>query len=192
MRRHRTPIGRPGRFGLWTIFRFNPHVLVLLATVLALFYIAREAIPCFIFWHYRSTYRQVDFVMDRVHENDGWPLVRGVIDPGSEESVLELMKTNSGHVLASDPAVAFAPGRRVRVWVSDEAPTVGYGKGRSTQSMPVSKFPAVPGLGRFLAWTALFGVTGLAGLWLASRSVFRPRILGTETLYDTKPPETRE
>jgi hypothetical protein len=85
MRRHRTPLGRPGRLGLWTVFRFNPHVLVLLATVLALFYIAREAIPSFIFWRYGPTYRQADFVMDRAQENDGWPIVRGPIEPGGEE-----------------------------------------------------------------------------------------------------------
>jgi hypothetical protein len=85
VRRQRTPLGRPGRTGLWTLVRFNPDVLVLLGTVLALFYIAREGIPCFIFWHYRSTYRQADFVMDRAHENDGWPYVRGLIDPGGEQ-----------------------------------------------------------------------------------------------------------
>ena len=67
---------RPGRLGLWTVFRFNPHVLVLLATVLALFYVAREAIPSFIFWRYGPTYRQVDFVMDRAQENDGSPIDR--------------------------------------------------------------------------------------------------------------------
>ena len=189
MRRHRTPLGRPGRLGLWTVFRFNPHVLVLLATVLALFYVAREAIPSFIFWRYGPTYRQVDFVMDRAQENDGWPIVRGPIEPGGEEWVLELKKAAAGYVLAGDPTVAFAPGRRVRVWWSDAAPVVGYGEGRSTKIMPVSTFPELPGLGRFLAWTALFVVTGLAGLWLAGRRVFRPRGLATETLFDQEPPK---
>ena len=147
MRRHRTPLGRPGRLGLWTVFRFNPHVLVLLATVLALFYVAREAIPSFIFWRYGPTYRQVDFVMDRAQENDGSPIVRGPIEPGGEEWVLELKKAAAGYVLAGDPTVAFAPGRRVRVWWSDAAPVVGYGEGRSTKIMPVSTFPRIPGVG---------------------------------------------
>ena len=66
---------------------------------------------------------------------------------------------------------------------------MGYGKGRSTKIMPVSTFPELPGLGRFLAWTALFVVTGLAGLWLAGRRVFRPRGLATETLFDQEPPK---
>jgi hypothetical protein len=192
MRRHRESLGRPGRLGLWTLFRFNPHVLVVLATVLALFYIAREAIPCFIFWHYRSTYRQVDFVMNTANENEGYPYARGVADPGGEEWVMSLAKTPAGYVVESDPTVGFAPGRRIRVWVSDAAFNVGYGKGRSTTIAPVSRFPTLPGLGRLFAWAGLFVVTGLAGLWVAGRSVFRPRILGTETLYDTKAPEKRE
>jgi hypothetical protein len=66
VRGRRRPLGRPGRAGLWTHFRFNPRVFVLLATALAGFYVLREAIPSFIFWYYRPTYRQVDFVMDRV------------------------------------------------------------------------------------------------------------------------------
>ena len=66
MRRRRRPLGTPGRFGLWTYFRFNPGVLVFLATSLVVvFYLLREAIPSFIFWRYGPTYRQVDFVMDR-------------------------------------------------------------------------------------------------------------------------------
>jgi hypothetical protein len=166
-------------------------VLVLLATVLALFYIAREAVPSFIFWYYRPTYRRADFVMDRAQENDGWPIVRGPIEPGGEEWVLELRKTPSGYALESDPAVAFAPGRRVRVWWSDAAPVVGYGKGRSTKIMPVSRFPEVPGLGPLLLWTAAMVATGLAGLWLAGRRVFRTRILSTETLYDEEAPDKR-
>jgi hypothetical protein len=68
------------------------------------------------------------------------------------------------------------------VWWSDAVPVVCYGEGRSTKIMPVSTYPELPGLGRFLAWTALFVVTGLGGLCLAGRSVFRPRSLATETL----------
>ena len=129
--------------------------------------------------------------MDRAQENDGWPIVRGPIEPGGEEWVLELKKGASGYVLAGDPTVAFAPGQRVSVWWSDAAPIVGYGEGRSTKIILVSMFPELPGLGRFLAWIGLFVVTGLAGPWLAGRSVFRQRGLATETLYDREPPQQR-
>lgn len=180
-------LGTPGRFGLWTRFRFNPRVFVFLATSLVVFYLLREAIPSFIFWYYGSTYRQVDFVMDRAQENDGWPIVRGPLDPGGEEWVLALRGTPAGYVLESDPTVAFAPGRRVRVWWSDAAPVVGFGKGRSTKIMPVSTFPRIPGAGRFLAWMAAVVVAGLTGLLVAGLRVFRTRGGDTETLFDEGP-----
>ena len=187
MRVRRRSLGTPGRFGLWTYFRFNPGVFVFLATSLVVFYLLREAIPSFIFWYYGSTYRQVDFVMDRAQENDGWPIARGPLDPGGEEWVIELRKTPSGYVLESDPTVAFAPGRRVRVWWSDAAPVVGFGKGRSTKMMPVSALPQIPGAERFLAWMAAVLVAGLAGLWVTGRRTFRARGWDTETLFDGGP-----
>jgi len=190
MRMRRRPLGTPGRFGLWTRFRFNPRVFVFLATSLVVFYLLREAIPSFIFWYYGPTYRQVDFVMDRAQENDGWPIVRGPLDPGGEEWVLELRRTPSGYVLEGDPTVAFAPGRRVRVWWSDAAPVVGFGKGRSTKIMPVSTFPRIPGAGRFLAWMAAVLVAGFLGLLVAGLHVFRTRGGGTETLFDEGPKQS--
>ena len=190
MRMRRRPLGTPGRFGLWTYFRFNPGVFVFLATSLVVFYLLREAIPSFIFWYYGSTYRQVDFVMDRAQENDGWPLVRGPLDPGGEEWVLELRRTPSGYVLESDPAVTFAPGRRVRVWWSDAAPGVGFGKGRSTKIMPVSALPQIPGAGRFFAWMAAVLVAAFAGMLVAGLRVFRTRGGGTETLFDEVPKQS--
>lgn len=183
-RRHR---GTPGRASLWAYVRFNPRVFVFLGMSLAIFYLLREAIPSFIFWHYRSTYRQVDFVMAEAQENSGWPIARGPLDPGGEEWVLELRPTPAGYVLEADPAVAFAPGRRVRVWWSDAAPVVGYGKGRSTKIMPVSTVPQLPGLGRLLAWTVAALLTGLAGLFVAGLPVFRTRGMGTETVFDEEP-----
>ena len=189
MRRHRTSLGRPGRAGLWTLFRFNPHVLVLLATVLALFYIAREAVPSFIFWYYGPTYRRADFVMDRAQENDGWPIVRGPIEPGGEEWVLELKKAASGYVLESDPTVAFAPGRRVRVWWSDAAPVVGYGKGRSDEDHARLDVPgaprarAVPLVDRPVRAHRPRGAVAGGPARVPAES---PR---TETLFDEEPPK---
>ena len=73
-RRDRRLLGTPGRAGLWTLARCNPAVLVFLGTSLVVFYLLSEAIPAFIFWRYGPTYRQVDFVMEVAHENDGSPL----------------------------------------------------------------------------------------------------------------------
>jgi hypothetical protein len=187
MRRHRQPLGTPGRSGLWTLVRFNPAVFVFLGTSLVVFYLLSEAVAAFIFWRYGSTYRQVDFVMEVAHENDGWPLARGLLDPGGEEWVLGLRKTPSGYVVARDPTVAFAPGRRVRVWWSEAAPGVGYGRGRSTNMMPVSTFPRLPGVWHFLGWMVAVVAAGFGGLLVGSLPIFRSRSLATETLLDEAP-----
>ena len=187
MRRRRQPLGAPGRSGLWTLARFNPAVLVFLGTSLVVFYLLSEAIPAFIFWRYGPTYRQVDFVMEVAHENDGSPLARGLLDPGGEEWVIELRKTPSGYVVERDPTVAFAPGRRVRVWWSEAAPVVGYGKGRSTKMMPVSTFPRLPGVWHFLGWTVAAVAAGFGGLLVGSLPIFRSRSLATETLLHEAP-----
>jgi hypothetical protein len=65
--------------------RWNPQVLVVLPAVAVCFLLLREAIPSWIFWLYRGTYHQVDFVMERAEPNDGWPIIRGRLEPGGEE-----------------------------------------------------------------------------------------------------------
>jgi hypothetical protein len=183
--RSRSSLGRPGRFGLWTQLRFHPQVLVWLATWAVAFFAMREAIPAWVYWYYAPTYRQVDFVMGAAEENDGSPLVRGQLEPPGEPWVMGLRSTPAGYVLDSDPAIAHAPGRRVRVWWSDEAPVVGY-RAHSTKIMPTSAFPRVPGLGSALGWTGAVLLPFVAGLWLHGRLGLRTRVWRTEALLDEK------
>jgi hypothetical protein len=188
--RRQSSLGPPGRTGLWTQVRFHPQVLVWLATWAVAFFAAREAIPAWIYWHYGPTYRQVDFVMGAAEENAGVPLVRGQLEPLGEPWVMGLRSTPAGYVLDSDPAIAHAPGRRIRVWWSDAAPVVGY-RGHSTKIMPTSAFPRVPGLLSALAWTGAVLLAFVAGLWVLARLGLRTRVRGTETLFDGKG-ESRE
>jgi hypothetical protein len=183
--RQQSPLGRPGRFGLWTQVRFHPQVLVWLATWGVAFLPAREAIPAWIYWYYAPTYRQVDFVMGVAEENSGSPLVRGQLEPLGEEWVMGLRATPAGYVLDSDPAIAHAPGRRIRVWWSDAAPVVGY-RGHSTKIMPTSAFSRVPGLLAALGWTGAVLLTFVAGLWVLARLGLGTRVRSTETLLDEK------
>jgi hypothetical protein len=180
-----TAIGRPGRAGVWTHFRFNPGVLVILATAAVVFFLFREATTAFVFWHYGATYRQVDFVMGPPEENGGYPLVRGLLQPDGVEWVIGARKTAAGYVLESDQTVVIEPGRRVRVWWSDAAPVIGFPNG-STKIMPVSTMPRLPGLGRVLGWLATIPVAVLAGMWVLARPLFRSRVETTETLLDGK------
>jgi hypothetical protein len=183
--RQRAPLGRPGRFRLWTRIRFHPQVLVWLATWAVAFFAAREAIPAWVYWHYGPTYRQVDFVMGAAEANSGAPLVRGTLEPGGEPWVMGLRATPAGYVLDSDPAIAHAAGRRIRVWWSDAAPVVGY-RGHSTKIMPTSAFPRVPGLLSALGWTGAVLLVFVAGFRVNRRLGLRTRVWGTETLLDEK------
>jgi hypothetical protein len=181
--RRQSSIGRPGRPGLWTRVRFHPQVLVWLATWGIAFLPAREAIPGWIYWYYGPTYRQVDFVMGAADDNAGAPLTRGRLEPSGEAWVMGLRATPAGYVLESDPAIAHGPGKRIRVWWSDDAPVVGY-RGHSTRIMPTSAFPRVPGLLAALGWTGLVLLTFAAGFWALARLRLRTRVWGTETLLD--------
>jgi hypothetical protein len=182
--------GIPGRQGVWTHFRFHPQVFVILGAALACFYLAREAVPSWIFWLYRDTYRQGDFVMEEAKANEGSPIIRGRIEPGGEAAVLEARAAGPGYALAGVPEVVpFQADRRVRVWWSATAPVVGFGEGRSTQTMPVSALPRLPGLGRALAWSAAALVPLLLAPLVAGLLGLRTRSVRTETLFDKgRPP----
>jgi hypothetical protein len=156
-----------------------------LGTAWAVFYGLQHAIPAYIFWHYRGTYRQVDFVMGAPEPNEGSPLVRGRLEPDGVEWVMGARATAAGYVLESDPAVVIEPGRHVRVWWSDAAPVVGF-PGGSTRIMPVSTMPRLPRLGRTSAWVAGCLLAVLAGAWVMGRQMFRPRTWGADAVMQER------
>jgi hypothetical protein len=125
-------IGRPGRHGVWTRFRFNPGVIVWPLCGLAIFYALARAIETYPVAKHRDSYRQATFVV-RTIAQDEW--AEGVIEPGGREHRHLLERTlKHGWVLAESTVLAI-PGRELRVWWSDAegAPVV-----------PVSKMPCLP------------------------------------------------
>ena len=145
-----------------TRFRFNPQVLVVMAVAVLVFYPIREAVGAFVLWKYGATFRQRDFVISEIVPNDGYPHARGTLQPGGEEWVMPVT-----------PGADMQVGRRVRVWWSDEAPSIGYGRDRSTKMIPVAALPKLPGFFTFIGWIACaFGLLWLClqGVRLAMRS----------------------
>lgn len=169
MAKRQTSSTPPGHPGLSTRFRFSPQVLVFAATALLVFFPLREAVGAFIFWLHGSSYRQLDFVVSEVVPNEGYPYARGLLEPGGTEWVLEIEETAAGPVVAEAPEVAAAPGSRIRVWWSDTAPVVGFGRGRSTKMAPVAARPRLSGAGS----CALWALCSLAALWLGLQATFR-------------------
>jgi hypothetical protein len=172
-RSDRSSLGPPGRTGFFYRIRFHPQVLVFFAAVGLAFLPLREAVGAAVYWWWGPTYRQVDFVMEEAKPNDGVPIIRGHLEPGDEGAVIQATMAGSAFQVAIAPEVGFEPGRRFRVWWSPSAPIVGIGL-RSTQYMPVSALPRLPGLGRVAGYLALsvlpFVGFGLVVNWLGLRT----------------------
>jgi hypothetical protein len=123
-------IGEPGRRGLTTRLRFSPQVLAFMLMALMTFYPAIEAVSAFIYWKHTASYRRLDFVITELVPNEGYPYVKGHLEPGHIEWLLGAKERDGQFVIEGDEKILAAPGRRVRVWWSDEAPTVGLSRNR--------------------------------------------------------------
>ena len=171
----------PGRARLRVRVRFAPQVIVLLVAAALAFPALRGTVGAGVWWWWGPTYRQVDFVMTEASPNDGSPLVRGHLEPGGAEAVLEARARPGGFVLESDPTVAFHPGARVRVWWSESAPIVGLGPGRSTGYQTASSMPRLPGLASLAGYVLWIAAVGAAALWVLERLRLRTRVYTMET-----------
>lgn len=149
--------------------RFSPQVLVLVATLAVASRPLKGAIIHGVFWWWGDTYQQVEFVMDEAQVNDGAPFIDGRVEGSTDVTRITGMMV--GDAIAPDgaPAEVFAPGRRVRIWQSPEAPDFGV-EGASVNDFSVAARPELPGLGAFLGYAAATVVTLAAGLWATAWS----------------------
>ena len=102
--------------------------------------------------------------MDRAQDNDGWPIVRGPIEPGGEEWVLELRKTPRA---TCSRAIRPSPSRRAGGSACGGAtprPWWATARAAPRRSCPSRGSRRFPGSGASLLWTAAMVPTGLAGL----------------------------
>lgn len=148
------------RWGL----RFSPHVIPFLATIGLAWIPFQSAITSGVFWWYGPTYRNVEFVMDEAHANEGSPYIDGHVDGDAE--VIRVSGMMVGDQIAPEgaPGETFAPGRRIRLWKSPSAPDFGV-EGRSINDLSVAALPKLPGLGAFLDALAKTALVWVAGLW---------------------------
>ena len=110
--------------------------------------------------------------MDEAQPNEGYPYIDGHLD-GSDE-VIRIVGVMHDNVIAprATPAEAFAPGKRITIWRSTEAPNFTV-EGEEVNNYPVANRPVLPGLWSFLGDLAMVLVTLLAGfaamVWVAKR-----------------------
>jgi hypothetical protein len=159
---------------LRTGWRFSPQVIVFGLTFVAIFYAAQGAVVGFAQAWWRDSYRPVAFVMDEWRPNDGFPYIAGHLAGSQAPAPFHLPGEVVGgrRVVEGAPSIAFAPGARVEVWWSDEAPTFVY-NGEAVNGVPLAVQPALYGWGRVAAHALLTVVVALAGFaataWVAAR-----------------------
>ena len=155
-------------------WRFNPQVIVFGLTFVAIFYAAHGAVIAFVHAWWSDSYRQVEFVMDEWRPNEGTPYIAGHLDGSSEPSPFHLPGAVLGgrRVSKEAPTIDYAPGTRVPVWWSDEAPLFVY-DGEATNGVPVAAMPVRPGWGKVIAHGLLTLGAAIGGFlataWVGSR-----------------------
>jgi len=162
------PPGSPA--GAWRFgFRFSPQVFVIMATAAALFYAAQGAVMGFVHAYWDASFRQVAFVMEEWHPNEGSPYVSGRLADSPEPAPFHLPGAEVGgrRVLKEAPSVAYEPGATVPVWYSSEAPTFAYNH-QWTNAVPVAALPERPGWGRFAVHALATLAIAIAGMRAAS------------------------
>lgn len=141
--------------------RFSPHVLVFVLTVGLFGWLLGRAGAYAVFLWYANSYRVVEFEMAEVSPNDGAPYFSGRF-AGEAETALLTGERLGDDIVVSGTEQRFAPGRRVPVWHSAEAPNTIV-MGLETNDVAVDAMPTLPGVLPFLAYLAAALATAWAG-----------------------------
>jgi len=152
--------------------RFSPHVIVLLLTLLAAVPPLKGAIISGVNWWWGKTYTEVEYVMDEAQPNDGSPYIAGHITGSTDQRNLVGLMQGATMAVKAVPQEAFAPGKRIPIWHSADAPNFVV-FGAEVNDVPVAAVPERPGLLSFLGHIAWLFATLVVGFglmgWVASR-----------------------
>lgn len=155
-------------------WRFSPQVIVFGLTFVAIFYAAQGAVVAFVHAWWGDSFRRVEFVMDEWRPNDGAPYIAGHLAGSGEPSPFHLPGALVGtrRVAQEAPSIDYAPGTRVPVWWSAQAPLFTY-NGEAVNAIPVAALPVRPGWGKFVVHALLTLAVAIGGFaltaWVAVR-----------------------
>jgi hypothetical protein len=170
--KHTKPAERlPAMSFNWSV-RFSPHVIIFLLMLLAAIPPLKGAIVSAVFWWWDKTYTKAEYVMDEARPNDGSPYIAGHLDGSTEQHNLVGLMQGATIVVKVLPQEAFAPGKRIPIWTSADAPNFLV-FGDEVNDVPVAAFPKRPGLLSFLGYLAWLIATLVVGFglmgWVAQR-----------------------
>jgi hypothetical protein len=161
----------PAKRFRWGV-RFSPHVIVFLLTLLVAIPPLKGAIIFGVNWWWDTTYTRVEYVMDEARPNDGSPYIAGHLAGSTDQHNLLALMRGTTMVVKALPQEAFAPGKRIPIWHSADAPNfVVFGD--EVNDVPVAAVPERPGLPSFLGHLAWLFATLIVGfglmMWVAKR-----------------------
>ncbi len=152
--------------------RFSPHVVVFLLTLLAAIPPLRGAIVSGVYWWWDKTYTKVEYIMDEARPNGGSPYIAGHLAGSTDQYNLLGQMQGTTMVVKGLPHETFAPGKRIPIWHSADAPNFLV-FGDEVNEVPVAALPERPGLPSFLGYLAWLLATCIAGFalmgWVANR-----------------------
>ncbi len=153
---------------------------------LAVLYPVHKALDAYLVSQYRPTYREAEFVVDRVvAADDSDPEARphywaeGTIEPGAIAHKIGVLRTLDGRlVLRDDPAVPARGGRRMRIWWSDVS---------RAPSPSVASMPCLPDESMATFWLVFAIGLLFVGMRLTVRvGRYLQKEYRTETLFDER------
>jgi len=152
--------------------RFSPHVIVFLLTLLAAIPPLKGAIVSGMYWWWDKTYTKVEYVMDEARPNNGSPYIAGHLAGSTDQHNLVGLMQGTTMVVKALPQEAFAPGKRIAIWHSEDAPNILV-FGDEVNDVPVAAVPQRPGVPSFLGYLAWLLATLIVGfglmVWVANR-----------------------
>jgi len=142
--------------------RFSPQVIVAMLTLAAAVPPLKGAIVSGVHWWWDKSYAQVDYVMDEARPNNGSPYIAGHLEGSTEQRNLVGRMQGTTIVVDALPQEPFAPGRRIPIWHSDDAPNfIAFGD--EVNDIPVAALPKRPGLMSFVGYSAWLVATLVVG-----------------------------
>jgi hypothetical protein len=163
----------PDRISFAARMRFNPQLLVFVATVLAASPAIVGLVVSGIHVLWGGSFRQVDFTMQRAEANDGTPYIGGTLAGTEAEHLVSARLVAGRFLVGTDGDESYAPGKTIKVWWSKDAPDLLI-NGQRTNGVPVAALPERPGIVAFagyLAWlVAAFAIGARVARWVARRT----------------------
>lgn len=114
----------------------------------------------------------VEYIMDEARPNDGYPYIAGPLSGSTDQRNLVGLMQGTTMVVKALPQEAFAPGKSILIWHSEEAPNFLV-FGDEVNDVPVAAMLERPGLFSLLVHLVWLFATLIVGFGLMGWVAYR-------------------